>query len=301
MPPVENTLHLIGDMHFELLTLTRQRKIHKDLLHPLVPDVLFHVQTGDQNRATAQQDSWAKAFLDKLPGEWHLACGNHDIQGGQRTPAQWAQVFGMPGREYAVDHGSVRLLFISMLDFARQATIGPATLSWLDEQLGSTDRPCYVVAHYPLYNTTGALDPNGPAAAGTDMRYDWTSLHAAPPFYAIPDADIRAVLRAHSNAVAWVHGHTHSRLQVPNVVCAVDLGTHVMASVNSSSIAYLAKSTRPRGEQLHDPICTLYVTYVDAVEGATPSPAAIEVRARDHGAQAWTDIGGERVRRVELV
>jgi hypothetical protein len=300
VPPAEQTIHLVGDSHFELMTMTRQSKIVEDLRHPLVPDVTVHVQTGDQNRAAATQDEAFRRFIRRVGGQWWLACGNHDIQSCTRTVLQWAAAYGMPGREYAVDLGYVKLLFISPPDFARQQMIDARTCSWLDVELGNAGKPCYVVNHFPLFNTVGGTDPNGPAVAAVDMRYDWTSLHSAPAFYVRPDTELRAVLANHLNAVAYLYGHTHNRLQVPNVVCGLDLGTHVMACVNSSSIAYLAKSTRPKGEQLHDPICTLFVTYVDAVEGATPAPAAIEVRARDHGAQAWTDIGGQRVRRIEL-
>ncbi|HET9729563.1 MAG TPA: metallophosphoesterase [Acidimicrobiia bacterium] len=280
VPPVDQTLHCIGDFHAEEILARRYDKIIEDLGHRLVPDVLTHLQVGDQGKARAQDDQVALGFLNRLPGQWYAVCGNHDIQNDSRTPLEWAAAYGMPAANYSVDLGYAQLIVLAPDSFIHQESLAGA-LPFLDAELKRVSpKPAYIAAHFPLYNTVLG-----------DPTTDWTSLQGRPaaPFFATPDADIRSVIAANSNAKAWICGHTHSRTQTHGFVKAELIGNRVIAFINASSVFYVGH--RHGGQSYADPIQTLYITY-------QTNPERIEVRLRDHGAGVWNGFGAQRVATV---
>ena len=175
----------------------------------------LHLQIGDATeRGTAAQDELALRFLERLPGPWATALGNHDILRNARTPARWARVYGQPSQNFTVD-----------LDFVRVVVIGPnrsepgrraghlssATLAFLERELSDAGTDCWIACHWPLFRTVMG-----------DPRLHFTSAMAA--FHAKPDERIRDLLRGHPNAKLWLSGHTHSPLSAPGLIKRARLG-----------------------------------------------------------------------------
>lgn len=278
LPPVDRTLHLIGDMHFGSpeMTAAKKRIVAADLARPAVPQVEHRVQVGDlTDTATSAQDIEGLTWMQSLSGTPHYVIGNHDMW-GVRTAAQAATAWGLPGKDYTVDLGYALLAVIGPDGInsvnLTGLTYAQATLDWLDAQLTSATKPVIVAAHPPLQNTVGLM---GGAGYGSSESVD---------FSAQPNAGVRAVLAEHagSRSVAWVSGHTHSPVDAPYLVKNEPVGTGAVLAVNALCLAYTGTT-----KDAHDPLISVFLTVTDD---------AFEVRFRDHGAHQWVGGGPAGIR-----
>ena len=112
-PDWRRTLHCIGDLHAGAITPARVDAVSRDLARLRAP--ALHLQIGDATeRGSPREDELALAFLERLPGPWAVALGNHDILRNARGVDDWARAYGQPSQNYTVD-----------LDFARVIVVGP--------------------------------------------------------------------------------------------------------------------------------------------------------------------------------
>ena len=82
-PGWERTVHCIGDLHAGAITDVRMDAVSRDVAGLGAP--ALHVQVGDTTETgTAAQDEIALRFLERLPGPWVTALGNHDILRNER-------------------------------------------------------------------------------------------------------------------------------------------------------------------------------------------------------------------------
>ncbi len=264
-------MHCLGDLHAGAITDVRMDAVSRDVGRLSAP--ALHLQIGDATeRGTAAQDELALQFLEHLPGPWAAALGNHDILRNARSPARWARAYGQPSQNFTVD-----------LDFIRVVVIGPnrsepgrraghlssATLAFLERELSDADTDCWIACHWPLFRTVMG-----------DPRLHFTSAMAA--FHAKPDECIRDLLRGHPNAKLWLSGHTHSPLSAPGLIKRARLGPkRSIVTLNASALVGTGRRRNPRA-----PLCSLYVTH---------HPGRIEIRARDHRAGEWRNVGGRTV------
>jgi len=269
-------VHCIGDLHAGAITDVRIDAVSRDVARLRAP--ALHLQIGDATeRGTAAEDELALRFLDRLPGPWATALGNHDILHNDRTPARWARAYGQRSQNFTVD-----------LDFVRVVVIGPnrsepgrragqlssATLAFLEEELSDAATNCWIACHWPLFRTVMG-----------DPRLHFTSAMAA--FHAKPDERIRELLRRHPNAKLWLSGHTHSPLSAPGLIKREQLGPmRSILAINTSALVGVGKRRNPRA-----PLCSLYLTH---------RPGRIEIRARDHRNGEWRNLRGRRVVEVSV-
>jgi len=297
IPPMARTIHVIGDIHLTTSGAfkTRADILKQDLDSPALPAPAHRVQVGDLVNDTTVADATAIAYMDSLAASpkagmprYDLIVGNHDLWDASfnpsRTAAAWATAYGYASKNRTRDLGWCKLIFIGQ-DAAgagtgnASCTLSAATLTYLDTELGNTTQPCLVFCHAPLYNTVQL----GPGEANYSSTQAQFSVEGATPG---SDADIRAILAAHTTAKAWISGHTHSPLAAPGLMTTVTLGGRSVAVVNAAAVAYVGATN-----ELYDPICTPYLTvYSDR----------IEVRWRNHGAGAWVNAGGARVTRLAI-
>jgi metallophosphoesterase (TIGR03767 family) len=95
---------------------------------------------------------------------------------------------------YAFDHGLIRCLVLDTVNphGGWQGSLDARQLRWLQAQLaGSAARPVVLFSHHPLETLVNETRPPG---AGRRVLA----------------AELREVLLAHPNVVAWVNGHTHA-------------------------------------------------------------------------------------------
>jgi len=269
-------VHCLGDLHAGAITDVRMDAVSRDVGRLSAP--ALHLQIGDATeRGTAAQDELALRFLERLPGPWAAALGNHDILHNERTPAGWARAYGQPSQNFTVN-----------LDFVRVVVIGPnrsepgrragqlssATLAFLERELADAGRDCWIACHWPLFRTVMG-----------DPRLHFTSAMAA--FHAKPDEQIRDLLRRHPNAKLWLSGHTHSPLSAPGLIKRARLGPkRSIVTLNTSALVGVGKRRNPRA-----PLCSLYLTH---------RPGRIEIRARDHRAGRWRNVRGRRLVEVSV-
>lgn len=276
---------VVGDAHFESPGFpwsTRLAICAADLSR-MIGRAAIHaaVQVGDSTTQALPVEfdaykAWAATI--SLPVPLRTIPGNHDLIGNNSsgtpdlmTPAQWAATMGQPAKDTVVDVGDrVRLLLISPAADAttgqakvRRLTVDAATIAWLDARIGETTRQCLVFFHAPLASTVGPLD--GTAFSSYDER--WRAHHDS-------GAGITDLIARHPNVVAWVSGHTHSRVDEVDVVKRVTHGSTTFAAVSAGSPAFWNPSAGP----LIDPIITCVVTVL---------PYRVEVRYRDCGAHQW--------------
>jgi hypothetical protein len=176
----------------------------------------------------------------------------------------------------APDLSFVRILVVAPdrdADASAAGLLSPATLAWLDAELGSASGDCWIACHWPLRATVTG-----------DTRRVFSSVE--PFFHAKPDADLRALLARHPTATAWISGHTHSPLDAPGLVSRLVLGGRGVACVNASAIAYTGRT-----REWTDPLASIFLTH---------RPGTIEVRFRDHGAGVWTSASHQRVAAVAV-
>jgi 3',5'-cyclic AMP phosphodiesterase CpdA len=273
-PSWGRTVHCIGDLHAGAITDVRMNAVSHDVDRLSAP--ALHLQIGDATeRGTAAQDELALRFLERLPGPWVTALGNHDILHNERRAADWARVYGQPSQNFTVDVGFVRVVVIgpNRSEPGRRAgRLSAATLSFLERELAGAPTDCWIAYHWSLLRTVMG-----------DPRRHYTSAMAA--FHAKPDERIRDLLTRHPNARLWLSGHTHSPLSAPGLIKRTRLGPkRSIVTINASALIGVGKRRNPRA-----PLCSLYLTH---------RPGAIEIRARDHRAGRWRNLRGRPV--VEL-
>lgn len=279
VPAGGTVLHVVGDVHagaVPALDGTRRGKVTTDVASGrMLPNPVAEIFTGDLvNDATPVQDDLISAWVDTMPDlPRYYACGNHDIWGNARTPADFAAAYGMPGVNYTVDAGDVRLIFVGPdnLTGGDNTTINlsATTQTWLDGQLDATSRDCLIVCHAPLAET--AL--GNVSQVYTTRRTDDGGVFAVNQGV---DSNLRTILADHPNAKAWIAGHTHTPSSEPTVVVGQTIGSHTMAMVNASAVAFVG-----RAYSLDSPIACAYVNYLGD---------RIEVRYRDHGGRSWGTV-----------
>jgi 3',5'-cyclic AMP phosphodiesterase CpdA len=270
-PSWKRTVHCLGDLHAGAITDVRIDAVSRDVGRLRAP--ALHLQIGDATeRGTAAEDELALRFLERLPGPWVAALGNHDILHNERTPARWARVYGQPAQNFTVDLDFVRLVVIgpNRNEPGRGAgRLSPATLAFLERELSDAGMDCWIACHWPLLRTVMG-----------DPRLHFTSAMAA--FHAKPDEGIRDLLRRHANAKLWISGHTHSPLSAPGLIKRAPLGPkRSIVALNASALVGVGQRRNPRA-----PLCSLYLTH---------HPGRIEIRARDHRAGEWRNVDGRRV------
>ena len=150
-------------------------------------------------------------------------------------------------------------------------TLNATTRTWLNDQLASAGKPCFIICHEPLANTVVG-NTTGAGAV-------WSSAEAS--FHIHPDTEIRAILNAQPNAKAWISGHTHSPVDTPGFIKSESVGTRSVIAINCASTDYVGRT-----REWYDPIITLFMTYTGS---------ALEIRFRNHGAGIWDTLGGSRV------
>jgi 3',5'-cyclic AMP phosphodiesterase CpdA len=92
-PDWERTVHCIGDLHAGAITDARMNAVSADIRRLGTP--ALHVQLGDATeRGTDAEDELARGLLERLPGGWVCALGNHDILGNSRSVSAWARAYG---------------------------------------------------------------------------------------------------------------------------------------------------------------------------------------------------------------
>src|SRR5215208_3133000 len=77
-PAWERTVHCLGDLHAGAITDVRIDAVSRDVQALSAP--ALHLQIGDATEhGTAAEDRLALRLLERLPGPWVTALGNHDI------------------------------------------------------------------------------------------------------------------------------------------------------------------------------------------------------------------------------
>jgi hypothetical protein len=266
-------LHLLGDAHAGVSGLPvyphteRRNKITADVAQ--LPRPLARIQVGDMtNDGLTTQDVYALDFLNSLSGKTYTTLGNHDIMNDARTVAAWEKVYGLVSKNYTVDLGFVKLIFVGPDNLALgRITLSAATRTFLTDELANAGKHCFVISHAPLYNTV---------LGGTE---GFASTEGG--MYVYPDLEIRAILGAQPNAKAWIAGHTHSPINMPGLIKSESVGTRSIICINCSATFYTGRSF-----QNYDPIITLFLTHTGS---------NLEIRFRNHGAGVWDSVGGSRV------
>jgi hypothetical protein len=232
---------------------------------------VVHLHTGDLvNTAVLTEDRLANTWRARLTdAPWALAVGNHDFWDNTRTPDQAARALGWPAGNHALDLGAVRLLTVVPAGFYSSSgtdawVLPPATLTWLDGQLGADSRPTFIACHVPLQEQFGVYRRG---------------------YVTEPGPAIIQLLDAHPNAVAWLSGHIHTRFDQPRMFLTTTLPSgRPFVCVNTSATG--AYTSAGASTWRFDPIWSVYLHYFGDL---------LEVRVRDHGAGRW---GYRRVAKV---
>jgi 3',5'-cyclic AMP phosphodiesterase CpdA len=262
-PEWARTVHCIGDLHAGAITDARLASVSADVSRLGTP--ALHLQLGDATeRGTAAEDELALRFLERLPGDWVCALGNHDVLGNSRTVSAWARAYGQESQNLSVDLGFARVIVIGPdrnEPGAAAGLLSPATLEFLDGELERSPADCWIACHWPLFGTVMG-----------DPRLHFTSTMGA--FHAKPDERIRELLAGRPNARVWISGHTHSPIGAPGFVGRARLARgRSIATVNASALVGVGRARDPRA-----PLCSVYLTH---------QTDGIEVRCRDHLAGRW--------------
>lgn len=321
-PPEANTLHLIGDLQNALtydgpgtppsewtssMRKGRRDKIVVDWQTGNMPSPAGgHLTVGDLiHRGTAAEDADVKAMFTALTAGTgrpvYPTLGNHDIYENKRTPAQWAAAWGLSSPNYVVDLPWVRLLIIGIEPLRVYKTPGvidqgkcwlsETTLRWLDWQLSMTTKNCWIVCHAPLRYTVQGTDDTGWIRSDND------------PLFA-------ELLASNPNARAWISGHTHTSLQSrttgaggtnqAGVWITTTLGGRKFANINAGCLANSQRveeidstETVNWATEWWEPLQTFWLTAVD--------DNRYELRARDHGAQAFLPRTQGNPARVDVI
>jgi len=236
----------LGDLHY--YACSAWQTVHAPRLSLLFRDLrqlwaregapAFCVSPGDIiERASPENYQLARQqlslHLDLVP--FYPGLGNHELfASGQESEAELLDDFTIfwdkPPRYYWVE-GEVLCIMLDVVGYGKPV-LTTESLAFLDTALTKHPRHIAIIfAHCPLYGTVLDRDPQ------RDLDYD--SLE--PFFYLENSEEVRAVLARHANACLYIHGHTHSGWQAPNLVLTEELGEHPVTSVNLSSPWYTGK------------------------------------------------------------
>lgn len=275
-PPLAGTtVHVLGDVHAGGIHPWRWDAVARDANLGRMPDPSYIVQVGDTIDDLPSLTPLFRSYMDRLDGDWRALAGNHDVF--SQTQAQWATSMGYTDASHIKDLPGLRLVLWSAPEqWVNYNVISPARLAWLDSAIGGTTNPVIVFCHFPLYDTV-----SGVVGIDSTSTEAWAFIKTA----ANPGSseDVLDVLAAHDNVVAWVAGHTHSRIEVPGLVMPVVHAGHRFASINVSACWWTSGPTPGAVENV---INTAYLTWLDD---------KIEVRFRDHGAGQWATPNGNPV------
>jgi len=171
---------------------------------------------------------------------------------------------------YAFDHGQLRCIVLDTVNAhgGWQGSLDDSQMSWLQAQLaGSAARPVLLFSHHPLETLVNDTRP-----PGADRR--------------VLAAEVRELLLAHPNVVAWINGHTHV-----HSVTAVTDGTHGFWQITTASHIDWPQQARlievlatPAGLAI---ACTVIDTAASASYQGTGEPADLAALSRELSANDW--------------
>ena len=212
----------------------------------VVGAVLATVQVGDtSDTGIASEDTTALNFLNGLPNDWYSISGNHDIT-TERDSDEYATDYGMSAKNFVVDLGPCVGIFLGY-------PVIESSVTWLDTQLTTyADRICLIFSHVPIYNTT-----SGSATAG---------------FYLEQSDAVVTVLGNHTNAKAFITGHTHTEVS-DTIVMLKRCGSHDVACIAASTPYYT----------IPDDQTDFYTVYISVLA------SSIEVRYRCFTSLGWLE------------
>jgi metallophosphoesterase (TIGR03767 family) len=171
---------------------------------------------------------------------------------------------------YGFDHGPIRCIVLDTVNphGGWQGSLDARQLRWLQAQLaGSAARPVVLFSHHPLETLVNDTRP-----PGADRR--------------VLAAELRSVLLAHQNVVAWVNGHTHV-----HAITAVTDGTGGFWQVTTASHIDWPQQARlvellatPDGLAI---ACTVIDSAAPAAYQGTADPADLAALSRELSANDW--------------
>ncbi|MGI3186329.1 phosphodiesterase [Nioella aestuarii] len=157
------------------------------------PDADRLVLMGDlTHHGTAEEYARLKSALSDLPWPVTLMIGNHDTRAGFLACFPEAPTDTNCFVQSCVELDDVRLICLDTHqtdpDVEHSGTLCPARLTWLEEALSNSEKPCLVFLHHPPFDT-----------GFTGM--DRIGLTNAP--------DLRRVLTRHAQVAHVFAGHIH--------------------------------------------------------------------------------------------
>jgi metallophosphoesterase (TIGR03767 family) len=171
---------------------------------------------------------------------------------------------------YAFDYGPLRCLVLDTVNHhgGWQGSLDARQLRWLQAQLaGAAARPVVLFSHHPLETLVNDTRP-----PGADRR--------------VLAAELREVLLAHPNVVAWVNGHTHVHAVTPVTDGAggfwqITTASHIDWPQQARLIEFLAV---PGVLAI---ACTVLDSAAPAGYQATGEPADLAALSRELSANDW--------------
>jgi hypothetical protein len=290
-PPADGfTVHHVTDTHLEEpgRNTMRAEAIRKDMAN--LPQSLTHnqvwVHSGDlyhnmyATNSTALDwpvaDQWIADIQAHDPSPLVYAVGNHELWTHQDGDVV-AQHFGMPARNYVVDHGPLRFIVYAANDDAEDGngdgggTVGDwvipdSVLDWIEESIDSTPEgmSAVLVSHCGPKEQFGYLQS----------------------FSLEPAARVSAILSDHPKLVAWFTGHLHHWYDDPNCFKVLDFADHSVALIHGGACGGALPASQ---EQDAHPVeksrinGSVFATYFGPESGAH----RWEIRIRDHDTQTW--------------
>jgi metallophosphoesterase (TIGR03767 family) len=171
---------------------------------------------------------------------------------------------------YSFDHGHLRCLVLDTVNphGGWQGSLDARQLRWLQAELaGASIRPVLLFSHHSLETLVNDTRP-----PGADRR--------------ILGAELREILLAHPNVVAWMNGHTHK-----HAVTAVTDGATGFWQITTASHIDWPQQARlievlatPDGLAI---ACTVIDTAVPAAYQGTGDPADLAALSRELAANDW--------------
>jgi metallophosphoesterase (TIGR03767 family) len=171
---------------------------------------------------------------------------------------------------YSFDHGLVRCIVLDTVNRhgGWQGSLDAPQLRWLQAELaGSATRPVVLFSHHPLETLVNDARP-----PGADRR--------------VLAAELREVVLAHPNVVAWVNGHTHI-----HAVTAITDGSSGFWQITTASHIDWPQQARliellatPDGLAI---ACTVIDSAAPATYQGTADPADLAALSRELAANDW--------------
>jgi metallophosphoesterase (TIGR03767 family) len=171
---------------------------------------------------------------------------------------------------YAFDHGLLRCLILDTVNphGGWQGSLDERQFRWLETELGRAGaRPVVLFSHHPLETLVNDTRPPG---AGRRILA----------------AELRAVLLAHPNVVAWINGHTHR-----HAVTAITDGSTGFWQITTASHIDWPQQARlvevlatPDGLAI---ACTVIDSAAPAAYQGTGNPADLAALSRELAANDW--------------